>query len=148
VNDCTTGNDFCRPGQKVFARSIDIEYRGVEQIVCNGGSLWILGYKTENGKSAPFVCRNGGSLEILGGYSNATSMPKTLDASSRYFPTIIRTCRHLLREPAHLAQGIEEIRDGQTYTAMGTDLTPRGDGFRQMYVVPLYVGRGRGRNRF
>ena len=26
VNDDTTGDDFCRPGQRVFARQIDIEY--------------------------------------------------------------------------------------------------------------------------
>jgi hypothetical protein len=141
VNDCTTGNDFCRPGQKVFARSIDIEYRGVEQIVCNGGALWILGYKTENARSAPFVCRNGGSLEILGGYTNTTSMPKSLDAlkylltndnsnvSASFFVNL-RTW----------PKAVQEIRDGQTFTAAGTDLPSRGKGFGKMYVIPLYVG--------
>ena len=48
VNDNATGDDFCRPGQRVYARQIDIEYGSGNQLVSNGGDLWIFGYKTEN----------------------------------------------------------------------------------------------------
>lgn len=75
VNDVATGDDFCRPGQRIFARQIDVEYTGGNQIVCNGGQFWIFGFKTENGAATPFTLKNGGALEILGGYANTTNMP-------------------------------------------------------------------------
>ena len=140
VNDIASGNHFCPAGAKVFARSIDIEYANTEQIVCNGGTMWILGYKTENGKSSPFVCRNGGSLEILGGYTNATAMPKDPD---KLKPVITNDNSNVsasfqinLRDWPKV---ILEKRGDNTLEATSSDFPKRGDS-KNNYTVPLYAG--------
>jgi len=40
------------------------------QIPCSGGTLWIFGFKTENGKAQAFNVKGGGHLEVLGGYAS------------------------------------------------------------------------------
>lgn len=74
VNDCATGDRFCPPGAKIFARQIDIEYANADQIVNAGGQLWIFGFKTENGSSGPFTVAPGGITEVFSGYCNAVMM--------------------------------------------------------------------------
>ncbi|MCA1596001.1 MAG: hypothetical protein LC772_06215, partial [Chloroflexi bacterium] len=141
VNDNTTGDDFCRPGQRVFARQIDVEYGGGNQIVSSGGSLWIFGYKTENGAGAPFTVKNGGSLEILGGYSNTTNMPPpslqhplirndNSSASATLFTNLGRTW----------VNAIVETQGTVTAAATSSDFPLRGGVYRGDYVIPLYAG--------
>ena len=140
VNDVASGNDFCRPGQRVFARQVDIEYPNAEQIVV-GGTMWVFGYKTENGTSEPFAVRPGGTLEVLGGYTNATVMAK----GDKLRPvvrngggTVSATLFTNMTGPWDLA--IAETRDGVTKQATRADLPARGATYRSNYFVPLYVG--------
>ena len=62
------------PGQKVWARQLNIENEGTH-ITNNGGNLWVLGYKTERGGTLVHT-KNGGTSEILGGFSYTTTAGK------------------------------------------------------------------------
>jgi len=144
VNDDTTGDDFCRAGARVFARQIDIEYGGGNQIVSNGGALWVFGFKTENMKGAPFTVKNGGALEILGGYCNQTNRPPPdqqkpilLNDGGRVSATLFTN----LGGP--FVKAIVETRGGAAVTAPNTDFPKRGGEYRDDYVIPLYVGDAR-----
>ena len=141
VNDDTTGDDFCRPGQRVFARSIDVEYGSGNQIVSNGGALWIFGYKTENGAATPFTVKNGGALEILGGYTNQTNMPPP----DRQHPLIRsdggRASATLFTNlGGPFVKAVVEVRDGREAVLSNTSLPRRGAVYGSDYVLPLYVG--------
>ncbi len=142
VNDNATGDNFCKPGQKVFARQIDIEYGNANQIVCNGGTMWVFGFKTENGTSTPFTVKNGGFLEILGGYVNATAMsppdkqnPLIRNDNGNVSATLF------LNMTGQWANAIEETRGRVKAGATNTEFPARGGGYRSNYVVPLYVGQ-------
>lgn len=52
-------------GQTVFCRQINPE-RSLHEIINDGGTLWILGFKTEEEGTA-FETKNGGCTEVLGG---------------------------------------------------------------------------------
>ena len=141
VNDDTTGDDFCRPGQRVFARQIDIEYGQGNQIVSNGGALWIFGYKTENMGATPFTAKNGGSLEILGGYSNQTNRPPP----ERQNPLIRNdggriSATLFTNLGGPFVKAVEETRDSIVTIIPNTDFPLRGSVYRSDYAIPLYVG--------
>ena len=144
VNDDATGDDFCRSGARVFARQIDIEYGGGDQIVSSGGVLWVFGFKTENMKGAPFTVKNGGALEVLGGYCNQTNRPLPdqqhpilLNDGGRASATLFTN----LGGP--FVKAIVETRGGVSATAPNTDFPLRGSVYRSDYVIPLYVGDAR-----
>jgi hypothetical protein len=143
VNDCTSGDNFCRTGQKVFARGIDIEYKNAQQIVCNGGALWVFNFKTEDvGTAAPFVVKNGGWLEVLGGYVN---MVTNLAPPAQQAPMITNIdsnasiiCSTNMTQLYAIA--VRETRHGATVDAPSSNFPNRGGGYRRNFVVPLYVG--------
>jgi hypothetical protein len=140
VNDVASGDNFCRPGQRVYARQIDIEYERGEQIVNNGGLMWVFGFKTENRPAAPFVVKNGGFTEILGGYINHTG----IQACENQVP-ILRNDNSNVSAVfftnlggAAFCKTIQETRLGRTLIAKPGDF-PRRSGGNDI-VVPLYVG--------
>lgn len=143
VADCTTGDNFCRPGQKVFARQIDVEYRNAPQIVSNGGTLWIFGFKAEDkGTAAPLIVKNGGSLEALGGYVNMLS---SLAPPGQQSPMITNidsnasiTCFTNMTGLFDIA--VRETRGGVTTDALSSEFPLRGGQYRKNFVIPLYVG--------
>lgn len=55
-------------GQRVWARQLNPE-RGHPMVVNDGGTLWVLGFKTEDDATG-FLTLNGGHTEILGGILN------------------------------------------------------------------------------
>ena len=61
-------------GQNVWARQLNIENEGTH-ITNDGGNLWVLGYKTERGGTLVHT-KNGGTTEILGGFSYTTTAGK------------------------------------------------------------------------
>ena len=61
--------------QNVWARQLNIE-SPTTKITNAGGTLWVLGYKTERGGTLADTT-NGGKTEIAGGFAYATSGPKT-----------------------------------------------------------------------
>jgi len=144
VNDDAAGDDFCRTGARVFARQIDIEYGGGNQIVSSGGALWVFGFKTENMKGAPFTVKNGGALEVLGGYCNQTNRPPP----DRQHPILLndggRASATLFTNlGGPFVRAVVETRGGAAATAPNTDFPKRGGEYRDDYVIPLYVGDAR-----
>ena len=140
VNDDATGDDFCRPGQAVFARQIDIEYGSGNQIVCNGGALWVFGFKTENMQATPFTLKNGGALEVLGGYCNQTNAPPP-ERQNPIFRNeggqVSLTLFTNLGGP--FLQAILETQANAISVIPNTDFPKRGADYTNDYVIPLYV---------
>ena len=60
--------------QRVWARQLNVENEGTH-LINDGGSLWILGYKTERGGTL-IETKNGGKTEVLGGFSYTTTAGK------------------------------------------------------------------------
>lgn len=58
---------FLNPKQRIFARQLDTEERAITNIINDGASLWILGYKTERA-STKIATLNGGTTEVIGGH--------------------------------------------------------------------------------
>jgi len=69
------GGPFVFRKQNVWARQFNVENDGTH-ILNDGGSLWILGYKTERGGTL-IETTGGGKSEVVGGFAYATSRPKT-----------------------------------------------------------------------
>lgn len=133
-------NCFTFTGQKVWARQIDPE-RADPQILNDGSSLWVLGFKTE-GTGCAFRTTHGGSTEVLNGIFNlwrkpgGNKTPAIVNDNSRVSITASTTdARKLAPRPNVF---IEEIRGDQTKQLHWNDLPRRDD--KDLIVVPLYVG--------
>ena len=57
--------------QRLWARQLNVENEGTH-LTNDGGSLWVLGYKTERGGTL-LETRGGGRSEVLGGFSYTTT---------------------------------------------------------------------------
>ncbi len=74
IQDFTGGHCFIQaPGQKVFARQLNLEGTNHDKIQNIGGQVWVLGLKTERTHretAEPMEIRNteGGKLEVLGAF--------------------------------------------------------------------------------
>lgn len=71
LEDFCTGNLALNPGQRVWARQLNVENEGTH-VSNNGGQLWVLGYKTERGGTLLHT-REGGASEVLGNFSYTTT---------------------------------------------------------------------------
>ncbi len=66
IDDVVTGKvKFLNPDQSIWARQLNAEGARVTNVVNNGAKLWILGFKTELGKTK-IETSNGGYTELLG----------------------------------------------------------------------------------
>ena len=74
VEDIVTDDLRFNPGQRVWARQLNVENEGTH-ITNDGGQLWVLGYKTERGGTLLHT-KNGGASEILGNFSYTTTAGK------------------------------------------------------------------------
>jgi hypothetical protein len=148
VNDVATGDAFCPSNTLLFARQIDTEYGNAEQVVVNSGRMWIFGYKTENGTSAPYTVRKGGSLEILGGYSNAvpTLPPErmrpilTLEDGAGPVAATFFTNLNGVGEGGPWNLIVSETRRGEKRVLMRSSLPRRGGEYRDDLSVVRFVG--------
>jgi len=129
---------FCPPNVTIYARSINEESWAHPNFVVNGGTMWVMGYKTEADQTA-FHTRNGGFLEVLGGYVNFAGQQKKQnpdiineDSNVSYIGTNFMGRTHL--------EGIHEIRGGKVEKFVNKDFTRRASGYNGNYFVPLYVG--------
>ena len=68
------GHELGIKNQRVFARQLNIENEGTH-FLNDGGTAWVLGYKTERGGTLVDT-RSGGRTEILGGFSYTTTAGK------------------------------------------------------------------------
>ncbi|MBW4561681.1 MAG: glycoside hydrolase family 55 protein [Mojavia pulchra JT2-VF2] len=67
IDDAVMGQvRFLNPDQRIWARQLNPEGRSRTNVVNRGAKLWILGFKTEHGKTK-VETTNGGFTEFLGG---------------------------------------------------------------------------------
>lgn len=135
-------DEFCPPNVTFFGRSINEENWHDEPTpnwTVNGGTMWVLGFKTE-GQNPAFHVKNNGRLEVLGGYvnfagKNQRQNPDLINEDSEvtYIGTNFMSRTHWL--------GIEEVRDGFAKRFENKDFPRRKSGQPNNYFVPLYVGR-------
>ncbi len=153
--NCGAGGQFCTAGQTVWARSINSELsNGISDIQCNGGLLWIMGYKTENKASIPIDSEHG-YTEVLGGYINTTEPTYATGASvATYAPEMLRNNNASLcytgftnyNGKTKIPTAISETQNGTTMTAASSNssLFPaRGGGYSADILIPLYIGGAR-----
>jgi len=127
LEDVATGDVKLKPGQKVWARQLNVENEGTH-ITNDGGELWVLGYKTERGGTLLHTL-GGGQSEVFGTFSYTTTAgklaPMFLTQDSSAFAFFSEVC--YTGDP--FATLVREIRKGVTKEVK------RGDG-----TVTPYVG--------
>jgi fibronectin type 3 domain-containing protein len=136
------GPSFCVAGQQLWARNgFDQENENVDQIIANGCTMWVFGFKTEQEPAGPFTAENGGSLEVLGGYVNQTDQEA---CGSQTYPLINVVNSNASATVLENQSGtnyctvVSETRGGTTETASNSQFPSSGVG--TLDVIPLYVG--------
>lgn len=132
--------------QKVWARWLNPEY-GYPNVLNDGGSLWVLGYKTEPNGTA-FETKNGGSTEILGGCSSnyspyvPSNRPAILNNKSKVSAIFHTSGRSQCDSNGckFFKTLVTEIRQGDTESLTLEETLNRKDA--QHAFVSLYVGTG------
>lgn len=125
------------PNQSVWIRHINTESGDFTNIINNGSKLWILGHKTERGKTKIHTL-NGGQTELLGSHNYSTTGEKTdpwyivEDASLS-----IVGARETNFNSAPYSEYVKEIRGGETKIIERTQFPENGLGAA---VIPLYSG--------
>jgi hypothetical protein len=132
--------DFCPPGQLTWARSINDEYKDTPNFKVYGGTMWVLGHKTES-PTISFEVKNGGVLEVLGGYRNECER-------DRGQPMVLNDGSHVsftgyVNMSSVYENAVWELREGQTLKLMRADLPVRRSYYKDEYYVPLYAGYDR-----
>jgi len=74
LEDVATGGLKFQPGQKVWARQLNVENEGTH-VRNDGAALWVLGYKTERGGTLLHTL-GGGRSEVFGTFSYTTTAGK------------------------------------------------------------------------
>ncbi len=73
------GDKFCPPNTTIYGRGLNDEIKNTSNFKVYGGTLWVLGHKTE-GPTASFEVKQGGVCEVLGGYRNETGTDQGIPA--------------------------------------------------------------------
>jgi hypothetical protein len=136
IEDVTGYGNLVFNKQKVWARQLNVE-AAATQITNNGGSLWILGLKTED-EGTVVETTNGGKTEILGGlvYPATRKIPDDRPAfinDESKLSVIIRTSYY---QGGRYQTVVREKRKGATKKLMYTDIPRIGE----INIIPLYAG--------
>ena len=144
LENCTgTGSEdfFCATNQTVWARGLNNEAapaNKLQDFYCNGGKLWIFGFKTENKPVSPLHVTNGGTLEALGGISylmeaDITEEPMIKNNNSSASVTMATQFR------GSFTTSVNEMVGSNVYT-VSKDALPRSSLVTaERRFVPLYV---------
>ena len=127
---------FSFKGQKVWCRQLNPE-RSLHEVVNDGGSLWVLGCKTEEEGTA-YETLNQGSTEILGavfclGWKNQN--PAIINNNSN---VSVFACTFDMSRMQYWPLAVQEIRGEETKYLHGKEMPVSHMG---SYVIPLYIGR-------
>ncbi len=121
--------------QKVYAHHINPE-RSLHEVINDGGSLWVMGFKTEEEGTA-YETRNGGKTEVLGGVfviGLNKEIPLIVNDNSDmsvFASTIIYSTRQ------YFPIAVREIQNGTVRELKGENMPIR---FGDTYTIPLYIG--------
>jgi hypothetical protein len=130
--------DFDPSNGLVWARGLDIEYRTAAEFVATGGSLWIMGYKTE-GAATVLSATAGSSVEVLSGYSflyTTPPNPMIVNVSSSVSFIGTQTANNETYDPV-----VSETQAGVTRTATASQFPGYVGRAATDFIIPLYVGR-------
>lgn len=134
-------------GQDVWARQWNSETNDT-QVVNDGGSLWVLGFKTEKGYTT-ISTQNGGKSEILGGLLFPASRPtdeavpalrndnSVMSVSiaealyKTYYPTVVEEIR---------GTSVERLATTALPHRQAVEESPEGIASKGSFSLPLYVG--------
>lgn len=121
--------------QKVWARQINPENDNATHIANNGGTLWILGLKTERG-GILVDTKAGGKTEIAGGFIYSTAGPKTTPMFTNNNSSVSLTIGECNFDKTFYSTLVSETRNRVTKTLKRGSTPQRCNGS----VIPLYVG--------
>ena len=127
--------NFCPPPLSIWGRSVNDENKQTSNFNVFGGTMWVLGFKTE-GAQASYEVRAGGQLEVLGGYRNETEADKGLPIVINDSSDVSFVGYSNLFGPYERV--VTETQSGVTQTLLQSDVPRRP--FTDIFV-PLYVGR-------
>ena len=127
--------NFCPEPLSIWGRSIDNENKQTSNFKVFGGTLWVLGFKTE-GAQASYEVADGGRLEVLGGYRNETEDDEEI-------PIVINDNASVSFVGYSNLNGsykvvITETQSGITQNLLQADVPTRPN---TSVFVPLYVGQ-------
>ncbi len=121
------GHELSVKNQTVFARQLNIENEGTH-LLNDGGSVWILGYKTERG-GCLIDTQRGGSTEVFGTFSYTTTQgklaPMFINDNSTVFACFHEVCYNgdpfqvLIRETRGPATKVIPAGEGSTWPYSG-----------------------------
>jgi hypothetical protein len=140
---------FCTANETAFARSLNDEQGGgsAGDVIVNGGTLWLFGYKTENKAVTSVVAMGGAQVEVLNGYVNMTEAPGNTPMLLNNRSTMSYLGFTNLGSAIHgpFQNIITEVNDAGSATLTYADgfdagLPKRGGSYAADFVVPLYVG--------
>jgi hypothetical protein len=135
IEDVTAG-DWVFKGQQVWARQLNPENEGTK-LVNDGGSLWILGLKTEK-PGTVIETRNGGRTEVLGGllYPSSRAVPADQPAFINQGSQLSVAIAESHHGGGRYTTLVQERRGERTKTLSRTEVPRRGSAS----MLPLYVG--------
>lgn len=128
-NTCSAGWTFT--GQRVWMRQYDPE-SNEPMTINDGGTLWVLGSKTESAGGTWFITRNGGRTELLGGYNYPSWRRKDSKPADPLF---------IVESGGQLSASYRE-QVFQGYQAYVTQLQETRDGKTQLNARQAEAGRG------
>jgi hypothetical protein len=121
-------------GQKVWARQLNPESQQTK-IINEGGTVWILGLKTERGGTL-IDNRPGSSSEVLGCFAYANTADEKPPMFVNHDANLSFTVGEMVIRRQPFRQVVREMRGEQTKILSMDDVPDRGGGSR----VALYVG--------
>jgi hypothetical protein len=113
IEDCCSNptTNWRINGQSVWARQFNVENEGTH-VINDGGTLWILGFKTERGGTL-IETINGGRTELLGGFSYTTTAGKLAPMFVVRDATFAATFAEVCFKPDPFVVIVREEHNGQ-----------------------------------
>lgn len=130
------GGDWQFRRQQVWARQFNVENDGTH-VTNDGGTLWILGLKTERGGTL-IASKNGAKTELLGGFCYTTTAGKRAPMFTSDDSSVSLTLGEswFNRDDSPYTVLVRETRNGVTKTLNKGDAPGRTGGS----VLPLFAG--------
>jgi hypothetical protein len=132
LEDVETGSFVVQPKQQVWARQLNDEVSGT-RIHNQGGSLWILGIKTEQAGTI-INTSAGGSTELLGGLIYPATVTPTSDIA---FISTDAQVSYIYGQPVYCTRCGYSVQVQETRSGVTKRITTTGS---SNYRVPLFVG--------
>ena len=105
--------------QSVWIRQLNMEFASEPFLTNNGGTVWILGYKTEGKNGTPLYNKNGGKVEMYGGFfypnDGTPSVPMIINDNATL------TANYKVNGGNNYATQVKDIKGGTTQTFTPSD---------------------------